>query len=117
VEPAPKSHPYPHIPYPLPYPQSAASGGRPRPASEGFLYAGLLAASALMGALLATQYGFRVQQVALRVRVGLVTQVYAKSLRVSEVRVAGVGLGRVTNLVSMDCDRVMNMANSFHEFW
>lgn len=68
-------------------------------------------------AVLATQYNLRMARLQLRVRTALVAAVYARVLRCRSPQLAGLGSGGVTNLISLDVQRMQDAAASFNSFW
>ena len=90
---------------------------QPEPAWHGILYAVLLLVGVIVSSVLGTQYTFRSRRVSMRVRSALVSQVYRKSLSISGMAKRHFSSGRVTNVMSVDTERVMDVATSFHDFW
>lgn len=61
-----------------------------------------------------THFNWRMSLVAMKMRIGLVTAIYAKSLDARQLRDARPD---VLNLMSTDTDRIVNSCASFHSFW
>ncbi|XP_067441604.1 ATP-binding cassette sub-family C member 10 isoform X1 [Thunnus thynnus] len=87
------------------------------PVSRGVWCALGLFATTLLSSVLRNIFVFEVSKVALSARAALMSSIYGKALRVSGSSLAGFALGEVVNLMSTDCDRVVNFFNSFHELW
>lgn len=68
-------------------------------------------------AALSTQYNLRMARLQLRVRTALVAAVYAQVLRCRAPQLGGLGSGEVTNLISLDVQRLQDAASSFNSFW
>jgi ATP-binding cassette subfamily C (CFTR/MRP) protein 10 len=89
-------------------------GGHPM---YGFLWAGAMGATQLAAALCTTQLNYRVARLQVRVRAALVGAVAARLLRAPAGVRRGLHGGALTNLVSVDVDRVLNMVPSVHQAW
>lgn len=61
-----------------------------------------------------THFNWRMSLVTMKMRVGLVTAIYNKSLAVRQLDSAGPD---ILNLMSTDTDRIVNSCISFHSFW
>lgn len=68
-------------------------------------------------AVLSTQYNLRMARLQLRVRTALVAAIYAQVLRCRAPQLGSLGAGGVTNLISLDVQRVQDAASSFNSFW
>jgi len=84
--------------------------------------AGLLSALVgcyLLSALLGTQYGLTMARVQLHIRTSLVSRIYHQVLLFPLVETSSkkLGSGEVTNLMTVDTQRMMDAASSFHLFW
>lgn len=51
-----------------------------------------------------------------RIRTALITAIYDKLLRIPVCELSSSS-GQIMNYVSTDVDRIVNFANSFHQFW
>ena len=71
----------------------------------------------LASALCTTQLNYRVTRLQLRVRAGLVGALQRRVLSAPLAVRRGLSSGYITNLVSVDVDRVLNLIPSFHQFW
>ncbi len=71
-------------------------------------------------AILSTQYSLRMARVQLHVRTALVTAIYRQVLacRAAQLGASSIGsAGAVTNLMTVDVQRVQDAASSFNTFW
>ena len=96
---------------------SQAHDATPEPAWHGVLYATLLVLGVVLSSILGTQYTWRSRRLAMRVRTAIVSVVYSKSCSVSGLAKRAFGSGRVTNVMSVDTERIMDIFTSFHDFW
>ena len=96
---------------------TSQSGNDPEPAWHGYLYSAGLIGGVVVSSVLGTQYTYRSRRVSMRVRSALVSLVYAKSLSISGMAKRHFSSGVVTNVMSVDTERVMDVATSFHDFW
>ena len=96
---------------------SQAHDATPEPAWHGVLYATLLVLGVVLSSILGTQYTWRSRRLAMRVRSAIVSVVYSKSCSVSGLAKRSFGSGRVTNVMSVDTERIMDIFTSFHDFW
>ena len=103
-------------------PASASDGSTPATTSpeqpwHGYLYASGLVLGVLLNALFASQYNFRIRRVGLHLRSCVVTAVYAQSLGLSPGARTAFSSGQITNLMSTDTERLMDLTVSVHELW
>ena len=96
---------------------SQAHDATPEPAWHGVLYATLLVLGVILSSILGTQYTWRSRRLSMRVRSAIVSVVYSKSCSVSGLAKRAFGSGRVTNVMSVDTERIMDIFTSFHDFW
>ncbi|RLN72029.1 hypothetical protein BBJ28_00010550 [Nothophytophthora sp. Chile5] len=78
--------------------------------AKGYCLAGAMVGRSVLSAVSGTQYDLAWKRFDLRLRAGLVSAIYARTLRLSGQgkRQAG-GLGRITNLLSVDVGRIVGM--------
>jgi ATP-binding cassette subfamily C (CFTR/MRP) protein 10 len=125
---------------------TSLTAGPPPAAWYGYVYATGLVSGVLCSAVLSAQYGFRLSQLALRVRTALLTRVFDKVLTLSPAArratppaaaasakqkpaeaeadtaaeaggSAQFSVGQITTIMSVDTQRVMDAGMSFHECW
>ena len=101
----------------LEYLQSSSSSSSDSTPLQGLGWVALLAAIQVASAVCTTQLSYRVARLQLRVRGGLVSALQRRVLAAPLGVRRGLSSGRVTNLVSVDVDRVLNLIPSFHQFW
>ncbi|GMG17615.1 unnamed protein product [Phytophthora fragariaefolia] len=84
--------------------------------SKGYYLAAAMVGRSLLSAVSGTQYNLAWKRFDLRVRAGLVSAIYARTLQLSgqEKRKAG-GLGRITNLLSVDVGRIVGMPSTLFD--
>lgn len=79
-----------------------------------YLYALGLFVSTLLSTLAGTHFNWRMSVISMKMRIGLVTAIYRKTLD-------GEGIestqSDIVNLMSVDTDRIVNSCASFHAFW
>ncbi|CEG45162.1 atp-binding cassette superfamily [Plasmopara halstedii] len=82
----------------------------------GYCLAAAMIARSVISTLSATQYELAWKRFDLRVRAGLVSAIYARTLQLSgrEKRDAG-GLGRITNLISVDVNCIVGMPSTLFD--
>ncbi|EDQ90852.1 uncharacterized protein MONBRDRAFT_36370 [Monosiga brevicollis MX1] len=78
---------------------------------KAFLYAGIMCVAFGVGALCDVHYNLRVSKVQVAVGAAVMSSVFGKALKEFGTT------GAVMNLMSTDCDRIINFCNSFHAFW
>ena len=83
----------------------------------GLAWTAALAAVQGASALCTTQLNYWVTRLQLRVRAGLVSALQRRVLTAPLQVRRGLSSGTITNLVSVDVDRVLNLIPSFHQFW
>ncbi|KAL4157881.1 hypothetical protein PRNP1_003663 [Phytophthora ramorum] len=91
--------------------------GSPHPSlSTGYSLAAAMVGRSILSAVSGTQYNLAWKRFDLRVRAGLVSAIYARTLHLSgqEKRKAG-GLGRITNLLSVDVGRIVGMPSTLFD--
>ncbi len=84
---------------------------------HGYLYAGGLFLSTLIGALLSTHFDYQMSVVGFKIRAAIITSVYHKTMAVNSVSLNKFSSGEVVNFMSTDTDRIVNFCPSFHAFW
>lgn len=86
---------------------------------EGIFLLVIILACYIASALLSTQYSLRMSRVQLHIRTALVSAVYGRVLqcRSAELVTMGLGSGEVTNMMTVDVQRIQDAASSFNQFW
>lgn len=79
-----------------------------------YLYAFGLLGSSVFSAVCGTHFNWRMALVTMKIRIGLVTAIYNKSL---EVKMLPKNTPDILNLMATDSDRIANSCISFHSFW
>ncbi|KAG1701039.1 hypothetical protein DVH05_011282 [Phytophthora capsici] len=84
--------------------------------SEGYYLAAAMVGRSILSAVSGTQYNLAWKRFDLRVRAGLVSAIYSRTLELSgrEKRDAG-GIGRITNLLSVDVGRIVGMPSTLFD--
>ncbi|KAE9336632.1 ABC transporter C family member 13 [Phytophthora fragariae] len=84
--------------------------------SKGYYLAAAMVGRSVLSAVSGTQYNLAWKRFDLRVRAGLVSAIYARTLQLSGQgkRRAG-GLGRITNLLSVDVGRIVGMPSTLFD--
>ncbi|KAK0531407.1 hypothetical protein OC834_002953 [Tilletia horrida] len=88
-----------------------------QPAEVGYLLSISLFAVAVLQTAFLHQYFQRSFATGLRVRSGLITTIYKKSLRLSNDARAGRATGDIVNLMSVDANRLQELATYLHVIW
>ncbi|KAL9940237.1 hypothetical protein V8E36_000942 [Tilletia maclaganii] len=88
-----------------------------QPAELGYLLSFLLFAVATLQTAFLHQYFQRSFNTGLRVRSGLITTIYKKSLRLSNDARAGRTTGDIVNLMSVDANRLQELATYLQVIW
>ncbi|KAK1945578.1 ABC transporter C family member 13 [Phytophthora citrophthora] len=83
---------------------------------KGYVLAAAMVGRSILSAVSGTQYNLAWKRFDLRVRAGLVSAIYARTLELSgrEKRQAG-GIGRITNLLSVDVGRIVGMPSTLFD--
>lgn len=84
---------------------------------EGVGWAGCMVAAAMLSMALGTQFSFQIMRLQTRVRAGLLAQVFRRALLVRPADVAAFSPGEVTNYLSVDVQKVMDVMSSLHQLW
>jgi ABC-type multidrug transport system fused ATPase/permease subunit len=87
------------------------------PLSEGLGYAALLLLSGMVQSVALRQYFFRCFRTGMRIRSAVVTMVYRKSLTVSPAARQALSTGKVTNLMSVDAQRMQDLTPYLQSIW
>ncbi|KAE8250825.1 hypothetical protein A4X13_0g4355 [Tilletia indica] len=88
-----------------------------QPAEVGYLLSLLLFATAVLQTAFLHQYFQRSFATGLRVRSGLITTIYKKSLRLSNDARGGRATGDIVNLMSVDASRLQDLCTYGHIIW
>ncbi|GMF10024.1 unnamed protein product [Phytophthora lilii] len=84
--------------------------------SKGYLLAAAMVGRSILAAVSSTQYNLAWKRFDLRVRAGLVSAIYARTLQLSgQGRRQAGGLGRITNLLSVDVGRIVGMPSTLFD--
>uniref|UniRef100_W8AAQ1 ABC-type xenobiotic transporter n=1 Tax=Ceratitis capitata TaxID=7213 RepID=W8AAQ1_CERCA len=79
-----------------------------------YLYALGLCATTWLSAICGTHFNWRMSMIGMKMRIGLVSAIYRKSL---EARGLKSSRPEILNLMSTDTERIVNSCISFHSFW
>lgn len=79
-----------------------------------YLYALGLFIATMLSALCGVHFNWRMSLVSMKMRIGLVTAIYRKTLDGEGIHSTQTD---VVNLMSVDTDRIVNSCASFHAFW
>ncbi|WOO86211.1 Metal resistance protein YCF1 [Vanrija pseudolonga] len=93
------------------------SGQEPMPAAAGFGIAILMFVTANVATALLHQYFDRCFSTTMRIKTGLITLIYRKSLRLSSGEKSGRTSGDIVNLQSVDAVRIGDIAQYGHIAW
>lgn len=85
------------------------AGSRTPALATGYALAAAMVTQAVLSSVSSTQYSLAWQRFDLRVRAGIVSAIYDQSLALSAAARRRYGLGRITNLVSVDLGRLVGM--------
>lgn len=81
------------------------------------LYTVLLIASKVSVAFISTQYAFHIGKLSIAVSAAIKTIIYQKMLRLSTESKREYGSGMLSNLYTVDIERVVGVMMSLHNFW
>ncbi len=84
---------------------------------HGYAYAGAMFIVQFLGLILIHQYFHIVITQGMRVRVGLRTAVYKKTLRLSQKALTEMSTGDIINLMSIDTQKLGDMLTYLHMIW
>ncbi|KAF4042415.1 ABC transporter [Phytophthora infestans] len=87
------------------------------PLSEGLVYAGIVFVSGVMQSFLLRNYFFHCFEAGMRVRSAVCTAVYAKSLVLSAAARQKKTTGEITNLMSIDAQRLQELSTYINSVW
>lgn len=77
------------------------------------IYSGILIICLIITANLTPHYTFIIGRISLRFRTGLISSIYHTAL-LSKIRIVD---GKITNLMSIDSQKLSDACSIFHEFW
>ncbi|ETV85322.1 hypothetical protein, variant 1 [Aphanomyces astaci] len=77
--------------------------------TTGFVLAGLIGLQAVLAAFSGSQYGLAWARFDLRVRGGLMSAIYGRTLELTLAERSAIGMGKLTNYISVDVGRVVGM--------
>ncbi|CAK5129888.1 unnamed protein product [Aphanomyces euteiches] len=80
--------------------------------STGFLLAGLICLQAILSAFSGSQYGLAWSRFDLRLRAGLMAAIYGRTLELTLHEKTAIGMGKITNYISVDLGRLVGMPGS-----
>jgi ATP-binding cassette subfamily C (CFTR/MRP) protein 1 len=80
--------------------------GQPEDAWHGYVISVVMLFSALMQTAIDVHYNYQMNVLGLRARGGLMCKVFQKAMRLSEPAYQRVGVGKIVNLVQIDCTKV-----------
>ncbi|ETN05307.1 hypothetical protein PPTG_23495 [Phytophthora nicotianae INRA-310] len=87
------------------------------PLSEGLIYAGIVFVSGVMQSFLLRNYFFHCFESGMRVRSAVCTAVYTKSLVLSAAARQKKTTGEITNLMSIDAQRLQELSTYINSVW
>ncbi|KAF1788130.1 Leucine-rich repeat domain, L domain-like [Phytophthora cactorum] len=87
------------------------------PLSEGLIYAGIVFVSGVMQSFLLRNYFFHCFEAGMRVRSAVCTAVYTKSLVLSAAARQKKTTGEITNLMSIDAQRLQELSTYINSVW
>lgn len=83
----------------------------------GYYLAGAMVLRSVLAAVSGTQYSLAWTRFDIRVRAGLVSAIYDRTLSLSATSKRQYGIGRITNLISVDVGRVVGMPNTIFDIF
>lgn len=83
----------------------------------GYYLAGAMVLRSVLAAVSGTQYSLAWTRFDIRVRAGLVSAIYDRTLSLSSTAKRQYGIGRITNLISVDVGRVVGMPNTIFDIF
>jgi ATP-binding cassette subfamily C (CFTR/MRP) protein 1 len=87
------------------------------PLSQGLLYAGIVFVTGVMQSFLLRNYFFHCFEAGMRVRSAVCTAVYSKSLVLSAAARQKKTTGEITNLMSIDAQRLQELSTFINSVW
>ncbi|KAK4875040.1 hypothetical protein RN001_011462 [Aquatica leii] len=84
---------------------------------KGFLYVGLLFATASLQTLVLSQYFHRMFIVGIRIRTALISAIYRKALRMSNSARKESTVGEIVNLMSVDAQKFVELTPYLNMIW
>ncbi|ETW03354.1 hypothetical protein H310_04845 [Aphanomyces invadans] len=90
----------------------SSSAESPSLSTTGFILAGLISLQAVLSAFSGSQYGLAWARFDLRVKAGLMSAIYGRTLELTLAEKSAIGMGKITNYISVDLGRVVGMPGS-----
>ena len=84
---------------------------------KGYAIAGVMLCLSLTQTLVETHYNFKMNQIGIRARGSLMTKVHNKAVRLSEPAFQRIGVGKIVNLVQIDCMKFSWAMYVLHMMW
>ena len=83
---------------------------------KGFVISGAMLCLSLSQTLVETHYNYKMNQIGIRARGALMTKVHNKAVRLSEPAFQRIGVGKIVNLVQIDCSELITSVISLTAF-
>ncbi|OTF83070.1 hypothetical protein BLA29_002531, partial [Euroglyphus maynei] len=84
---------------------------------HGFFYASLMFISPALESIMSNQYEYWISIVVLRARISIISLIYKKSLRMSNLSRTQYSSGEVTNIMSVDSERITDFLVVVNMLW
>ena len=84
---------------------------------QGIAWACCMVLAALLNMALGTQFSFQIMRLQTRVRAGLLAAVFRRALLMRPIDLAAFSAGEVTNYLSVDVQKLMDVMSSLHQLW
>ncbi|KAH9715831.1 multidrug resistance-associated protein 11 [Citrus sinensis] len=84
---------------------------------DGYVLAIALGLTSILKSFFDTQYSFHLSKLKLKLRSSIMTIIYQKCLYVRLAERSEFSDGEIQTFMSVDTDRTVNLANSFHDAW
>ncbi|XP_039479923.1 probable multidrug resistance-associated protein lethal(2)03659 [Drosophila santomea] len=96
---------------------SSFSHSSPKSNGMAYVYAGGVILGSALKVILMNPYSFAVTHLGLKIRVGVSSMVYRKSLRLTKTELGEISTGHIMNLVSNDLGRMDTFLQFTHYLW
>ena len=83
----------------------------------GCIYAGSLFLWSIFISFFGVWYNYRFGKLCLKIRTALMDLIYTKTVQIDLSELNNYSIGKIDNLMSIDCETIVNVFPSIHQFW
>jgi hypothetical protein len=84
---------------------------------SGCMYAGSLFLWSIFISFFGVWYNYRLGKLCLKIRAAIMDLIYTKTVQIELSELNNFSIGKIDNLMSIDCETIVNVFPSIHQFW